>query len=165
MSATETAPTPEETIELLTAERDVALASVTHWQAVAQENQRRSDDAHREYAALGARMTAQTDASIRSIADRLAATVRVLLDSDEHVVDVRETAFGLMHPFKCRPDLLGCPLNQALNALPTAPADPGRYFVTLDDGAVVVGDVVPEGYDPIRLTDLLTIIDRLGGTR
>lgn len=163
MTGTDLNLTPE---EVLTAERDVALASVAHWQQVAADFERRCADAHREYSALRIRASAEAEAGVRDLVDRLTATVRVLLDSEEHVVDVRPTEFGLMHPFKCRPDLLGCAVNLALNALPSAPADPGRYLVTVDrSGKVVIGDPVPDGYDPIRLIDLLTIIDGLGGPR
>lgn len=157
-------PTPE---ELLTAERDVALASVTHWQQVAEDLERRCADAHREYSTLRIRAAAEAEASVREIVDRLGTAVRLVLDSDEHVVDVRETEFGLMHPFKCRPDILGCPVHRALTQLggPRGTA-PGRYLVTLDRaGDVVVGEPVAEGYDPIRLIDLLTVVDGLGGPR
>ena len=153
-------PTPE---EILTAERDVALASVSHWQQIATDLERRCADAHREYSTLKAQAAAELAATVDGIAQKLETTLRLILDTDEHVVEVRDTDFGLMHPLKCRPDLLGCATNVALNALAGPPAEPGRYSVSLDGkGKVVIGAPVAADYDPVRLTDLLAVAVRPG---
>lgn len=90
----------------------------------------------------------------RQIADSvlpvIAAKITALLTRDVHVVDVGSTEFGLQHGFPCRPDLLGCPVNVALNCLDGPPAPVGRYHVWLDDaGEVIIGDRVAADYDPL----------------
>lgn len=81
------------------------------------------------------------------------ARVREFLDRDEHVVDIQRYGFGLQHGFPCRPDLLGCPVNRALEALDDSPHPiDGRYRIWLDqDGAVVIGERVADDYDPLDL--------------
>lgn len=88
--------------------------------------------------------------------DRLNAqrdAVLALLAADVHVVELRKTTYGLQHGFPCRPHLLDCPVERALNALSGSPAAPGRYRVALVDGELVIGDPVADDFDPL-VTDL-----------
>ena len=47
-----------------------------------------------------------------------------------HVVEFTTTGYGLQHPLRCRPDLLGCPLNAHLASAPGPEAPPGRYLMS-----------------------------------
>ena len=82
-----------------------------------------------------------------------AATERTRLREDfTHVVDFAEQGFGLLHPIRCRPNLLDCPVNQAINSLTECPVLVyGRYFVSLDEhGEIEVGEETEPDYDPIE---------------
>ncbi|WP_115790025.1 DUF6085 family protein [Arthrobacter silvisoli] len=55
-----------------------------------------------------------------------------------HVIDLRETGYGLQHPPECRPNLLDCELDVFLSKLDEAPAAPGQYRVELSDGELIM---------------------------
>jgi hypothetical protein len=91
--------------------------------------------------------------------DQRIAAVRAALGRDEHVLDWRSDGYGLQHGFPCRPDLIGCPVNQALIDWAGHPL-PGRYRCWLaDDGFLVIGGQVPADYDPLNIAGLLAILD------
>lgn len=51
--------------------------------------------------------------------------------ADRHVVELTLTNYGLQHPLRCRPDLIGCHVNRYLAALDGPERPPGRYVITL----------------------------------
>ena len=59
------------------------------------------------------------------------------LPADEHIAEFRDDGWGLQHPLRCRPDLIGCAVNRAVSTLCDESDEPprpvGRYVVTLDD--------------------------------
>jgi hypothetical protein len=60
-----------------------------------------------------------------------------LLEPDHHVVEIRgDDEWGMQHPARCRPNLLGCELHDALMSLRAGewPEAPGRYRVELVEG-------------------------------
>lgn len=75
--------------------------------------------------------------------DRLAEALR----EDRHVVEFREDGWGLQHPVLCRPDLIGCPVNRALQAL-NHPTVLGRFRVHLEDGHLRYANYT-DGDDPV----------------
>jgi hypothetical protein len=71
--------------------------------------------------------------------DRPCPQVRIIeILAEPHVVELRETEFGLQHTVACRGsgprDLMDCPVNEALHALSGPPRSPGTYEVYLEDG-------------------------------
>lgn len=49
---------------------------------------------------------------------------------DEHIVTFSETAYGLEHPIRCRPNLIGCQMNEWLATQAAPDEEPGRYVMT-----------------------------------
>lgn len=49
-----------------------------------------------------------------------------------HVVEFRESGYGLQHPPECRPNLLDCMPDVVLSEQDKAPKLPGRYKASLD---------------------------------
>lgn len=54
--------------------------------------------------------------------------------ADVHVVEFSEDGYGLQHPAKCRPDLLGCQFNEWLASQPGPDRKPGRYVMDWREG-------------------------------
>ena len=52
---------------------------------------------------------------------------------DQHVVTFSESGYGLEHPIRCRPNLIGCQLNEWLAWQPAPDREPGRYVMTWTD--------------------------------
>lgn len=50
---------------------------------------------------------------------------------DRHVVEVRESGYGLQHPARCRPNLIDCPYNRWMHEQPVPPQPPGRYYMEI----------------------------------
>ena len=48
---------------------------------------------------------------------------------DEHIVTFTEDGYGLEHPIACRPNLIGCILNEWLATQMAPDRDPGRYVM------------------------------------
>jgi hypothetical protein len=48
---------------------------------------------------------------------------------DEHIVTFTESGYGLEHPIRCRPNLIGCILNEWLATQMAPDQDPGRYIM------------------------------------
>jgi len=69
--------------------------------------------------------------------------LRAALGEQRHIVDVAETEFGLQHPVECRPDLLGCAVGKALNALDGPPMPVGRYVVELGPDGLSFAALTP----------------------
>ena len=55
-------------------------------------------------------------------------------EAEGHVVDFTDDGYGLQHPPSCRPDLIGCRVNQYLASRGYPEEDPGRYRITLHKG-------------------------------
>jgi len=53
---------------------------------------------------------------------------------DEHIVEFSETGYGLQHPIRCRPNLLGCQFNEWLASEMGPDEEPGRYLMTWRKG-------------------------------
>jgi hypothetical protein len=49
---------------------------------------------------------------------------------DEHIVDFSESGYGLQHPIRCRPNLIGCQFNEWLATQMAPDKKPGRYLMT-----------------------------------
>jgi hypothetical protein len=49
---------------------------------------------------------------------------------DEHIVDFTESGYGLQHPIRCRPNLIGCQFNEWLATQMAPDEEPGRYLMT-----------------------------------
>ena len=49
---------------------------------------------------------------------------------DEHIVTFTETGYGLEHPIRCRPNLIGCQFNEWLASQMAPDQEPGRYVMT-----------------------------------
>lgn len=72
---------------------------------------------------------AEHAASLQVEVERL----RAALGEQRHIADIRDQGFGLQHPVECRPNLIDCPVNVALESLHIDEVPvPGRYIVTLD---------------------------------
>jgi hypothetical protein len=74
------------------------------------------------------------NARLRAEVDRL----RALMAGEDHILHCDDVGWAIQHPIACRPDLLSCPFNDALNLYMDGPPPEGigRYVVTLDsDGA------------------------------
>lgn len=73
--------------------------------------------------------------------------LKALVDDDRHIVEIREHDFSLQHPVDCRPDLIGCAVNQALNNTDWWDDQPtieyGRHVVELTGGVLVFGEKLP----------------------
>ena len=56
------------------------------------------------------------------------------LDDPRHIVEFGDDNWSMQHPIKCRPDLIGCIVNQAVtdDAFDGPPEPEGRYVVTLN---------------------------------
>ena len=52
---------------------------------------------------------------------------------DEHVVTFSKTGYGLQHPIRCRPNLIGCQMNEWLATQMAPDEEPGRYVMTWDE--------------------------------
>jgi hypothetical protein len=50
--------------------------------------------------------------------------------TDEHIVTFSETGYGLQHPIRCRPNLIGCMFNEWLATQMAPDRDPGQYVMT-----------------------------------
>lgn len=86
---------------------------------------------------------------------------------DRHVIEFRETGWGLAHPLSCRmAALFGCAFNRAAMTLEESPAL-GRFEVTIEDGQIVVGapvdaETMPADLSPVeRLTRAAEVLERL----
>ncbi len=51
--------------------------------------------------------------------------------AEHHVVEFSASGYGLQHPLRCRPDLIGCHVNRYLAGLDGPEKPPGRYVVVL----------------------------------
>lgn len=87
---------------------------------------------------------AQASDCVQRVADVL------LAGSEDHIIDVRDTGWTLLHPLACRPNLHDCPVNQAaVDAGEQLRAHlsthgPGRYRCHLEEsGDLVVDEAVP----------------------
>jgi hypothetical protein len=49
---------------------------------------------------------------------------------DEHIVTFSESGYGLEHPIRCRPNLIGCAFNRWLATAAGPDREPGRYVMT-----------------------------------
>jgi hypothetical protein len=67
--------------------------------------------------------------------------LRILLgDSPEHVIQITDDGWTIMHPIACRPDLFACPVNRAAGDRLKTPIGPnGRYVCSLEDGQFTIG--------------------------
>ncbi len=58
------------------------------------------------------------------------AHLHQLMGPDYHIVDVKESGWGIQHPIACRPDLTGCAVHRAAcEQWVGIPAPVGRYRV------------------------------------
>ena len=85
----------------------------------------------------GAYIAAADPATILALLDDLdAAQARIAeleasLGTDEHIVTFSEDGYGLQHPIRCRPDLLGCSVNVYLAYRDEPDMPPGKWTVQL----------------------------------
>lgn len=74
-----------------------------------------------------------------------------VIDNDEHVVEILvDGTWHLTHGIPCRSRPHACRLSHALAAATdrlTWPA--GRHIIALVDGAIALGPLVPDDYDPV----------------
>lgn len=75
---------------------------------------------------------------------RLIAELETYRRDDQHIIDLRPDGWTIQHPMACRPDLFTCPVNHAAGDLDEMPAlpGPGRYYCTLVDGDLKIGEAV-----------------------
>jgi len=59
------------------------------------------------------------------------AELEASLGTDEHIVTFSEDGYGLQHPIRCRPDLLGCSVNVYLAYRDEPDMPPGKWTVQL----------------------------------
>lgn len=52
---------------------------------------------------------------------------------DAHIVTFTEDGYGLEHPIRCRPNLIGCVLNEWLATQMAPDREPGRYVMEWTD--------------------------------
>jgi len=63
--------------------------------------------------------------------------------AEDHVIEVRETGWTIMHPLACRPNLFACEVNRAAERdLTEAPAVLGRFRCDAATGRFAIGAAV-----------------------
>jgi hypothetical protein len=93
---------------------------------------------------LSGRMREQLGFDERQALRASALAVAVLGGDPRHIIELRRDGWTLKHPLACRlTELFDCPTNRAaISGLHRAPEEPGRYYIDLLEGVLVIGEAV-----------------------
>ncbi|XBB66835.1 hypothetical protein ABFU82_22425 [Nocardioides sp. WV_118_6] len=122
-------------------------------------------DRYRKFAERAAIYAQGLSAGMQALAEAvarlevLAIAVGMVMDSDEHVVEIHaDGTWHLMHGIPCRPRPHACRVQHAIATADGRLTWPsGRHVVSLAGGAIALGPVVPDDYDPL-VTDIRNLI-------
>lgn len=72
---------------------------------------------------------------------RLGRPERSSVKDDQHIIEFRLDGWTIQHPLSCRPNLFDCPVNRvAARDFVQVPESTGRFYCTLAEGQLVIGD-------------------------